>query len=99
MSDRDLRRLEDQIGRLLRLGVLLSAIAMSVGLALSFAGVRTGADLSLQAGLMLLIAIPFGRILASFVDSLRRNDRLLTISTGIVLVILVSTFVSSYFRN
>ena len=96
MSDQDLVRLEQQIGRLLLVGVIFSAIAMSVGLVLHFFGAETVAARILQAGLVLLIAIPMARILASFVDALRRGDRLLYLSTGIVLAILLSAVVSSY---
>jgi uncharacterized membrane protein len=96
MSDQDLVRLEHQIGRLLSVGVILAAVAMCSGLVLHFLGIETVAVPTLEAGLVLLIAIPMGRILASFVDALRRDDRLLSISTGIVLAILLGTVVSSY---
>jgi uncharacterized membrane protein len=91
-TDDDLHRLEHQIGRVLRTGVGLAALAMIVGLALSYAGAPGRAALVLYGGLILLIAIPVTRIATSFVDALRRRDNLLAWSTGLVLLILLVTF-------
>ena len=96
MSDKDFARLERQIGRLLSVGVVISAVAMASGLVLHFIGAQAAAVRTLQAGLVLLIAVPLARILASFADALRRGDRLLSVSTGLVLAILIGTIVSFY---
>jgi uncharacterized membrane protein len=96
MSDEHLERLERQIGRLLSIGVLLSALALVSGLALELTSARGAAGRVLHAGLVLLVAVPITRILASFVDAVRRRDRLLSISTGIVLAILLGTVALPY---
>lgn len=90
MTDQDLTRLEHQIGRVLRLGVMLSAGALGLGLLLSFARVTAAAWL-LDAGLVLLMAIPVARIAASFGDAVRRRDRLLGWATAIVLSVMAAT--------
>jgi len=94
MPEPPLSRLEHQIGALLRVGVVLSASALAIGLLLSVTGVAD-ADLVMRAGLVLLMAIPVARILASFVDALRRGDRLLSGATAFVLVVMVLTVVYS----
>jgi uncharacterized membrane protein len=95
MSGQDLSRLEHQIGRLLRIGVVLSGSALGLGLALSLAGVAASAAL-IRAGLVLLMAIPVVRILASFVDAVRRRDRLLAWSTAFVLSVMLATWLYSH---
>ena len=57
MDTADLSRLEAQIGRLLRVGVVLCAIALGFGLALAFAGNAWASPL-LRVGLAILMAIP-----------------------------------------
>ena len=89
-----LLRLEHQIGRLLRLGVALSATTLGMGLVLTFAGVAI-APRVLQLGLAILMAIPVARIGASFVDAVRRDDRLLAWATAIVLFVMAMTLVYS----
>jgi MFS-type transporter involved in bile tolerance (Atg22 family) len=74
MSDERLARLESQIGRLLSIGVALSALALACGLVLEFTSARASASRVLQAGIILLIAIPITRILASFVDAVRASS-------------------------
>jgi uncharacterized membrane protein len=95
MTERELESLERWIGRLLRGGVAASASILFVGLTLWAAGARE-ADAVLRAGLLVLIAIPLTRIVASFFDAIRRRDRLLSWSTGLVLVIMVSTILYSW---
>ena len=90
MTDQALSRLESQIGRLLRIGVAMSASALAAGLILC----ALARDLFL-GGLVLLMAIPLARILTSFVDALRRGDRLLSWATGIVLLVMAMTVVYS----
>lgn len=89
---RDLERLEHQIGRVLRIGVLLSATILAVGLVMALAGAAHATPV-LDAGVVLLIAIPVTRIATAFVDAIRRRDHLLTFSTAAVLLVLVAIFV------
>jgi len=93
MSEPDLTRLEHQIGRVLRVGVALSAGALAIGLVLFGLGFSVAAGSLFTGGLVLLMAIPATRIVASFVDALRRGDRLLAWATGIVLLVMVITVV------
>lgn len=94
MSEPDLSRLEQQIGVVLRIGVALSAAAMIAGLALFFAGSPWARPL-LNSGLVLLMAIPVTRIIASFIDGCRRRDWLLVWATAFVLVVMAATLVYS----
>ncbi len=94
MDTADLSRLEEQIGRLLRVGVVLCAIALGLGLALAFAGNAWASPL-LRIGLAILMAIPVTRIAASFFDAMRRRDALLASSTAIVLLVMALTLLYS----
>jgi len=94
MTQPDLSRLERQIGRVLKVGVGLSAAALAAGLVLYFAKAPASARV-LNAGLVLLMAIPVTRIVASLVDSVRRRDRLLVWSTTFVLIVMAATLVRS----
>ena len=95
MAESGLNRLEHQLSRLLRIGVLLSGACLAAGLVMHFAGVNVG-DAVMRAGLILLMAIPVMRIAASFVDAVRRADRLLAFATAFVLVIMALTIVYSW---
>lgn len=94
MPEPELSRLEHQIGRVLRIGVALSAGALAVGLVMALAGIDAG-NTVMRAGLILLMAIPVTRIVASFVDALRRGDKLLSSATAFVLVVMVLTVIYS----
>jgi TolB protein len=94
MSTADLSRLEEQIGRVLRVGVALCAAALVVGLVLALAGNAWSSPL-LRVGLAILMAIPVTRIAASFIDAMRRRDALLAFSTAIVLLVMALTLVYS----
>jgi uncharacterized membrane protein len=94
VSQPDLSRLEHQIGSVLRVGVALSAGALIVGLALFFAA-SPWAGALLNAGLVLLMAIPVTRIIASFIDGCRRRDWLLVWATAFVLVVMAATLAYS----
>lgn len=94
MSQPDLSRLEHQIGRVLRVGVALCTSTLSIGLLLFFVG-NSWATRFLEAGLVLLMAIPVTRILASFIDAFRRKDHLLVWSTAFVLLVMVATLMFS----
>ena len=95
MAEEELSRLEHQLGRLLRLGVVLSATALAVGLVMHFVGFAAG-ELVMRTGLILLMAIPVTRIAASFVDAVRRADRLLAFATAFVLIVMAVTIVYSW---
>jgi uncharacterized membrane protein len=95
MPDPELSRLEHQLGRLLRVGVAVSAAALALGLVAAVGGIDVG-DQIMRGGLVLLMAIPITRIAASFVDAVRRGDRLLAGATAFVLVVMALTVVYSW---
>jgi uncharacterized membrane protein len=84
---RDLNRLENTIGGIMRAGVAVSAVMMVGGLAMMAAGLAGGPAV-LNWGLIVLMMIPSSRILVSFVDALLRRDPLLAIATAIVSAII-----------
>ena len=81
---RDFGRLEAVIGAILRAGVVVSAVLMVVGLALTALAAPRAASV-LNAGLVLLMLIPTARIVVSFVDAVLRRDALLAVATAIVI--------------
>jgi len=93
MRDQDLSRLDRHIGRLLRVGVSIVVTLLAVGLALDAAGIAASRRV-LQCALVILLFIPGSRVVASFIDALRSRDRLLALSTGIVITILVWQWVT-----
>lgn len=86
--------LELRILLILRVGVGVSIGALAIGLALWMAG-SAKAEALLSIGLVLLMTIPIARIVASFVDAVRRRDRLLSWATAAVLLILACTITYS----
>jgi uncharacterized membrane protein len=88
-------RLEHVIGRLLNVGVALCTVILAIGLVLWFAG-SPFADPVIRTGLVVLIATPVTRILASLIDAVRRRDSLLVWSTAIVLTIMAATMLYSF---
>ena len=90
---RPLSPLERRIALILRTGVIASTVTMAAGLVFWFAD--PAAIMLLNAGLIMLMAIPISRIAASLVDAIRRRDWLLTSATACVLVVLASTIAYS----
>jgi uncharacterized membrane protein len=88
----DTSRLEARIGRLLRAGALTSAAVLLVGLGLNLAAPASGlADPILRGGLVILIATPVARVVASVVDYTRQRDHLFAVLTFAVLVVLLGS--------
>jgi uncharacterized membrane protein len=86
--DHNLDRLERNVGRVLRTGVLLTSAALAVGLVMMLSGYDGVSRLVMTGGLVVLTAIPATRIVASLLDALRRRDQLLIVSTTVVLSVL-----------
>lgn len=87
----NLDRLERLIVIIMRTGVALSAAALIGGLALTWAGVSSGANV-IKAGLIVLMAVPAARIIVSFGDALFRRDVLIACATAIVAAVLLYQF-------
>ncbi len=94
MSDQTLSRLEHIISDIMRVGVLLSAVALATGLVL-LATSAPGAGIALSAGLIVLMCIPAARILASFGDAIARKDMLLALTTAFVSGVLLWQFLKA----
>ena len=94
MKDLNFSRLEAHIRWVLIVGVVATAVAFVTGLALWLAGSPRSTTV-LDIGLVLLMAIPVTRIVASCADAIRRRDWLLTWSTLIVLAVMVGSLVYS----
>jgi uncharacterized membrane protein len=83
----DFDRLEHILTGVMRIGLALSTIVLAAGLVLAFAGVPA-AHRVLDAGVILLMAIPATRIVVSLVDAALRRDALLAFATSVVILVL-----------
>jgi uncharacterized membrane protein len=89
-----LGRLEHHLGRLLILGVVVSAALLTAGLALWLAHPDGVAATSLlTTGLVVLMATPIMRVLVSFAEYLRMRDWFFVATTIVVLAELAVTVV------
>jgi uncharacterized membrane protein len=94
---RDQARLERTIGRILGWGTLASSVCLAVGLVMALAGVAGGAArLLAEAGLLVLIATPAGRVIVSVVEYIRERDWLFTTLTLIVLAALGGSVIAAF---
>ena len=95
-----LGRLEQDLGRLLVAGVVVSAVLLAAGLALWLAS--PGAPLSrwlLNGGLVVLMATPILRVFVSVVEYVRMKDWVFVATTILVLVELTVTVVVALTRG
>ena len=97
MNDRDqVDVLELQLGRLLRAGVVLSSLALGVGLVVALAfGPGAAATNLLTLGVLLLIGTPVARVVVSSISYARRRDWMFTLLTLIVLSELIASIVAA----
>jgi uncharacterized membrane protein len=95
MSEQELSRLETIIGRVLRAGVIGSAVLLVAGLIADWGHHAVAGGRLLDAGLIVLMTIPATRIIASFADAVRRRDQLLAWATAFVLLVMAITVVMS----
>jgi uncharacterized membrane protein len=94
-----LARLEEHLGRVLIVGVFVSAITLAVGLALFLStGGGQGASRLLTIGLMLLMGTPMLRVIVSIVEYVRMRDWFFVATTVIVLTELAITVIYSLRR-
>ncbi len=92
MSDIASERLERWLGRILGIGAMTSTTLLAAGLALQLVHVRPdAADTLTHAGLIILIATPVARVVASVVDFTMSRDWTFTFLTGLVLAILLGS--------
>ena len=97
MSERrSIEELELTLGRVLRIGVTISSIALGAGLATAFLeGTGLLARVLLNAGVVLLIATPVARVAMSTIGYARRRDWLFVVLTTIVLAELVASTIAA----
>ena len=92
-------RLERLIGIVLRSGVLLSSVCLSVGLVLTLAGGGTAASLVLNAGIVTLLLTPVSRVVISTIEYVIERDWTFAALTFIVLLELVASAVAALVFN
>jgi uncharacterized membrane protein len=89
-------RLERWLGKILTAGVLASTGLLAAGLLLQLLGVEPGAASALtQAGLIVLMATPVARVVASVVEYVLERDWLFAMLTTTVLIILLGSLIVS----
>jgi uncharacterized membrane protein len=90
MTDRDsLQRLEIGLGRVLVVGVIVSAIVLGAGLVMEFAGAN--AHPVLTGGLIVLMATPILRVAVSLVEYIRMRDWFFAATATAVLLVLLTS--------
>ena len=99
MSDIDngmqdaIERLEVQVGRLLHIGVALSAVCLGFGLVLWVTVDGSGtANALLTSGLIALMLTPLARVIASLVAWVRLRDWFFVWTTVMVFVVLIAAW-------
>jgi uncharacterized membrane protein len=79
--------LEQRVGSILRAGVYLSTACLAVGVTVSFVlGQGQVAVVLMNAGLMILMATPVARVVASVAEYARERDWTFVLLTSIVLL-------------
>ena len=93
----DSERLEETIGRVLRVGVTTSSVCLAIGLALYLAtSLGRAAQLLLNAGLIVLMATPVGRVVISIAEYVVERDWVFVLLTSIVLLELLASVAAAF---
>lgn len=91
------RDLEQVLGRVLTVGTRATTIALAAGLAATFlAPTHRMTQIVLTAGLLVLLLTPVARVVVSVVGYVRDRDWPFVLYTGIVLVLLIGSFVAAF---
>ena len=91
------RELEPVLGRVLTLGTRVTTIALALGLAATFlAPTHRLTGIVLTAGLLVLLLTPVARVVVSVMGYLRDRDWPFVLYTGIVLVLLIGSFLAAF---
>lgn len=94
-----IERLEQQLGRLLVTGVVVSASCLAIGLVLYLGDPgSTVADRFLRTGLIVLMATPILRVVVSVVEYVRMRDWFFAMTTVLVLAELAWTLIYAFRR-
>jgi uncharacterized membrane protein len=92
-------RLEWIIGVVLRAGVVISSVCLTVGLVLSLASVEPAASFLLNIGIVVLLATPLSRVIVSTVEYVMERDWTFATLTFIVLLELIASAVAALVFN
>ena len=85
-------RMEETIGRALRIGVTTSSLCLAIGLGLAlFHGSDAVSHVLLTMGLVILMATPVGRVVISVGEYLIERDWFFVAVTSIVLLELIGS--------
>jgi uncharacterized membrane protein len=89
-------RLENAVGRVLRVGVTTSSACLALGLSLSlFAGVAAAGHALVHTGLIILMATPVCRVVVSIGEYAIQRDWTFVLLTSIVLIELLASVVAA----
>jgi uncharacterized membrane protein len=92
--------LEKTLGRLLRIGVTLSTLALGAGLAASFLGADAAVTATLlRTGIIVLIGTPVARVAVSSMAYARNRDWIFVVLTLAVLGELVASILAAVRRG
>ena len=95
-----LERLEERLGRLLKLGAEASAVCLLIGLTLWIAGgPERDTNILLSAGLLILMATPIVRVIVSLVAYTRMRDWFFVTTTVIVFGVLIATLLLALLKT
>ena len=96
----DAQTLEHRLGRLLGVGSAVSTTFFAAGLLAQFAAVDARwAEWLVTAGLVILFATPFARVLVTTVNYWHERDWRFAIMTTIVLLVLIASVVVAIFAR
>jgi uncharacterized membrane protein len=91
--------LETSLARVLTFGTRASTITLALGLAAVFlAPGHRATHVLLTAGLLVLLLTPVARVAVSVVGYLRERDWPFVLYTGVVLVLLIGSFLAAFAR-
>jgi uncharacterized membrane protein len=94
------QQFEQLIGKVLRVGVLVSSACLAVGLVLSFLSSPPSiATPLLQLGIVVLLCTPVARVVVSVLEYIGKRDWLFATLTLIVLAELVASGVAALIFN
>ena len=97
--DHDPGALEVEIGKLLRVGVVLSTMLLTAGVLISISGAaRSIAEPLLSMAILILLGTPVARVVISVVEYVRERDWLFVTLTLIVLLTLAGSVVAAFWR-
>jgi uncharacterized membrane protein len=89
-----MQRMEERLGTLLTVGSVVSSALLAIGLVLWLSvGPQPSARIALEAGLIVLIATPVGRVAASTIGFVLRRDWRMVAMTALVLLSLVLSLI------